>query len=51
MNKGEEIDRDSVEINQVGQGIQIKFNDEPMVKFAKLRHLTKIVGDLKTETK
>jgi len=45
----EVIDQNSVEINKEGTGIQIKFNDEPMVKFQKIRGLCHIKGDLKEE--
>jgi hypothetical protein len=39
ISEKEELDKKSIEINKLGQGIQIKFNDEPLIKFHNIRHL------------
>lgn len=42
ISEKEALDKNFIEINGEGKGMQIKMNEEPMIKFQKLRHLIKM---------
>ena len=46
MESKEEVDSKTTVIAEEGTGIKITFNEEPLVKFTKVRHRCRIDGDV-----
>ena len=46
IDKKDEVDSKTIDINTAGTGIQMKLNDEPLVKFTKIRQHCTIDGDI-----